>query len=261
MNRRGDFIWYELQASDPDAAKAFYDAAVGWTVEARPSGPMDYRMIDTGTGLVGGVMRITPEMAAGGAAARWVGYVGVDAVDENVAAIEAAGGRTLMPPHDLAGVGRLAMLADPDGAPFYVMRGAPEGTSTAFLPGGESFGHVVWNELAAADPARAIAFYGAAFGWRAEGGMPMGELGEYRFLQAGDVGIGAVMPRIMGAEGWLFYFLVPDIDAAADRLREAGGTVEQEPVEIPGGAYSLAARDPQGARFGLVGRRTAWPNW
>lgn len=254
-DKHGDFIWYELQTPDPDASKAFYDQAVGWTIEARPSGPTDYRMIDTGTGLVGGVLRLTPEMTAGGAVPRWVGYVGVDEVDASVAAVEAAGGRTLMPAHDLPGVGCLAMLADPEAKPFYVMRGASDETSTAFLPGEKSFGHAVWNELAAADPDRALAFYGAAFGWRAEGGMPMGELGEYRFFHQGDAAIGAVMPKVMGADGWLFYFHIPDIDDAATRVRDAGGRIEQEPVEIPGGGYSLVARDPQAVRFGLVGRR------
>ncbi|GAA3260451.1 hypothetical protein GCM10020258_22910 [Sphingomonas yabuuchiae] len=46
-----------------------------------------------------------------------------------------------------------------------------------------------------------------------------------------------------------------DIDAAAARVVERGGTIEFGPMEIPGGDYSLSARDPQGARFGLVGPR------
>lgn len=255
-NRHGDFIWYELATPDPDASKAFYDDVVGWTVEAAPSGPIDYRMIAAADGLVGGVARLTPDMEAGGARPAWIGYVGVDDVDASVAGLEAAGGRTRMPATDLPGVGRLAMVADPDSAPFHVMRGASEGTSTVFTPHPtDIYGHVVWNELASADPDRALGFYGRAFGWRQDGAMPMGELGEYRFLRHGADMIGAVMPEVMGAKGWLFYFHVPDIDAAADRVRHAGGTVEQEPVELPGGGFSMTARDPHGARFGLVGGR------
>lgn len=256
-NKHGDFVWYELMSPDPDASRRFYDDVVGWTVEAQPSGGMDYRMISAPDGLVGGVMRLTPEMREHGGRPLWVGYVGVDDVDASVSAIEAAGGRTLMPAWDMPEVGRMAMMTDADGAPFYVMRGASDESSGAFTPGPtEVMGHVVWNELAAGDPDRAIAFYGDAFGWRQEGGMPMGELGEYRFLHHGGAVIGAVMPRVMGADGWCFYFHVPDIDAAADRVRTGGGTVEQEPTEIPGGGFSMVARDPQGARFGLVGRRT-----
>lgn len=256
-NKHGDFIWYELMTSDPDASKRFYDAVVGWTIGPRPDGPTDYRMIAAPDGMVGGVLHLTPEMQAGGARPIWVGYVGVDEVDASVAGLQAADARVMRPAEDIPGVGRLAMLADPDGAPFYVMRGASDGTSTAFLAAPDSYGHIVWNELAAGDPDRAITFYTDAFGWRQDGAMPMGDLGDYRFLHHGDQMIGAVMPRVGGAAGWLFYFHVPEIDEAADRVRSAGGTIEQEPIEIPGGGFSLTARDPHGARFGLVGMRTA----
>ena len=84
----------------------------------------------------------------------------------------------------------------------------------------------------------------------------MGELGDYKFLQVGSTQMGAAMTTPpQGQPGWLFYFMVPDIDAATARVGERGGTVIQEPTEIPGGGYSMVAQDPEGARFGLVGPR------
>ena len=61
-NPHGDFIWYELMTGDARAAKRFYDPVAGWDIEAQPSGKMDYRMIDTGDGLVGGTLTLTREM-------------------------------------------------------------------------------------------------------------------------------------------------------------------------------------------------------
>ena len=87
--------------------------------------------------------------------------------------------------------------------------------------------------------------------------MPMGPLGDYQFLHNASGGLGAVMPATVpgSVPGWLYYLHVRDIDAAAAEVRSGGGTVVQEPQEIPGGDYSLIGLDPQGARFGLVGPR------
>jgi len=116
-NPQGSFIWYELMSADPLAAKAFYAPVMGWSIETEPSGATDYRMIAAPDGLVGGVLTLTPEMVAGGARAMWIGYLTVDDVDACVAAVTAAGGSVQMPAFDMPGVGRLAIIADPQGAP------------------------------------------------------------------------------------------------------------------------------------------------
>ena len=73
-NPHGDFIWYELMTPDPDGAKRFYDAVVGWDIEAAPSGGMDYRMIAIPDGgNAGGVLRLTDEMHSHGARPVWLG--------------------------------------------------------------------------------------------------------------------------------------------------------------------------------------------
>ncbi|MDP9085705.1 MAG: VOC family protein, partial [Pseudomonadota bacterium] len=122
-NPHGSFIWYELMTPDPDAAKKFYDAVVGWNIEPRPSGEMDYRMITIpGGNNAGGVLRLTEDMRAHGARPGWNGYIGVNDVDAMVSSVEHAGGKTLMPANDISGVGRIAMITDPQGAPIYIMK-------------------------------------------------------------------------------------------------------------------------------------------
>ena len=254
MNPEGTPIWYELMTADPDASKAFYDTVIGWTIEAQPSGPMDYRMIDSGNGgQVGGVMRLTEEMIAGGAKPTWLFYIGVDDVDASIAKIEAAGGSVLMPAWDIPGIGRLAMVADPQGIPFYIMRGASDASSAAFERTG--MGKCNWNELSTPDQAGANAFYATVFGWTYPDKMPMGDMGDYVFVEAGGQTIGATMqtPPQGQPSAWQFYFRAPDIEAAAAKVTTQGGTVRAGPMEVPGGDRIIVASDPHGVMFGVVG--------
>ena len=260
-NPHGNFIWYELITPDPDASKAFYDAVVGWNIDAEPAAHMDYRMIAIpGGGNAGGVMRLTDAMQAQGARPVWLGYLGVDDVDAMVTAVEHAGGKTLMPAQDMPDVGRMAMIADPQGAPLYIMKPTPppaqeDADSDVFSV--EEPHHVRWNELATDDPDAAINFYKRHFGWHQEGDMDMGPMGKYQFLQHGGIGIGAVMPKMpeMPVSMWSYYFGVDDIDRAAKAVTDGGGSILMAPMEIPGGEFSLNAMDPQQASFGLVGPR------
>lgn len=261
-NAHGDFIWYELLTSDADAAGDFYGKVVGWTSTSSGQPGMDYRFFSSGDGSdnkdgVGGYMAITPEMAAGGAQPCWLGYIGVDDVDASVASITKKGGTVQMPAMDLEGVGRMAMVSDPQGAPFYVMRGASDETSYSFASETPKDGHCAWNELSTTDTTTAVDFYATQFGWRQEGDMDMGPMGKYLFLHHGPGMIGAIMPKMpqMPVSAWTYYFRVPDIDKAVESIKANGGTILQGPIEIPGGDFSMNALDPQGAAFALVGAR------
>ncbi len=263
-NQQGDFIWYELLTTDADAAAAFYGMVIGWSSQSSGMPDMDYRFFSSGDGSdtkdgVGGFMAITQEMAEHGARPCWVGYIGVDDVDTSVTELVDKGGAVLMPAMDLEGVGRMAMVADPQGAVFYVMKGASDETSHSFAALAPKLGHCAWNELSTSDPEAAKSFYGAMFGWSKDGELDMGPMGKYEFLNVsgGRFMLGAVMPRMpeMPVSAWSFYFRVPDIDSGAAAIGANGGAILQAPMEIPGGDYSLMALDPAGAAFGLVGPR------
>lgn len=252
----GQPIWYELMTPDPNGAKSFYDAVVGWNIESRPSGAMDYRMIRrTDGGNAGGVLRLTEDMLANGARPAWLGYFAVEDIDAVVVAAKASGGAVHLPAYEIANVGRIAMLSDPTGAIIYVIQPATAGSNDVFST--DQAQHVRWHELASTNPDLAIAFYTQLFGWRQEGAMEMGEFGQYRFLYAGEHMMGAVMPLLPGKpeSSWTYYIGIDDIDRGAEALKASGGQLIQDPIEIPGGEYSLLATDPQGAAFALVGPR------
>jgi len=255
---QGSHVWYELMTTDPDAAARFYGAVVGWTVGEPIGGDQDYRMIGRSDGgFAGGVMGLTDEMCEHGAKPMWMGYVGVDDVDETVRRVEAKGGKALMPPFDIP-QGRIAMIADPQGNPLYVMKpvppeGKPDAQSDVYDAAAEQ--RVGWNELTTSDPVAARQFYGDLFGWTSDDFMPMGEFGEYRFFANQGSTIGAVcgvMPG--GTSGWRYYIRVPSIAAAAEAVKANGGTVSMGPHEVPGGDHIIIGNDPQGAVFALVGK-------
>lgn len=254
-NPHGTFIWYELLTPDAGAAQAFYERVVGWSFGTFDGAPMDYRIVSAPDGAgVGGVMALPTGPEGENLRPGWFGYVGVDDVDDSVAAVTAAGGSVLVPAMDIQGVGRMAMLADPQGVVFQVMRGSSPDDSKAYDP--DAIGHCNWNELNTFDRDAAYDFYSGAFGWTKGEAMDTGPMGIYQMLDLGRRSFGAVMTAAPGAPtGWTFYFGVRDIDATYAEITAGGGSVYYGPAEIPGGSYLVVAGDPQGAMFGVVGPR------
>jgi predicted enzyme related to lactoylglutathione lyase len=261
QNQTGGFIWYELMSPDPEASKRFYDAVVGWDIGPAVQEFNGYRMIGRSDGkAAGGVLPLTDEMQQHGARPAWLGYIHVADVDRSVASIEQSGGKTYMAPFDISQVGRVAMVADPSGSPFYIMKpippaNDPNAQSDVFSV--DQPQHVRWNELSTTDQDGAINFYKGQFGWVQDGAMPMGEMGDYKFIYANGTRIGAVMrkPPQLPVSMWTYYIGVDDIDRASEAVTSGGGQILHGPIEIPGGEFSLNAMDPQGASFGLVGPR------
>lgn len=261
-NPQGSFIWYELMTTDANAAAKFYGDVVGWRIADRadPNAPggRDYRMIGRSDGgSAGGAMQLTPEMTAGGARPAWVGYLYVPDVDAALQAIVRDGGRAVMPKLTIP-VGDIAMVTDPMGSPFYVMRplpppGKPDAVSDVFHETAPQ--HVRWNELQSPDLARAKEFYGKHFGFRFGDSMPMGPLGDYCFVDHDAGRLGAMMqsPPTHPTPGWQFFFGVPSAAAAQRAIVAGGGTVVRELHQVPGDDWVVRALDPQGAPFGVVG--------
>jgi len=245
-----NFVWYELCTNDEDAAQTFYKAVIGW--DAAPfdgEGAPDYRIFSMAGKGVGGLMHL-PE---GLNHPFWIGYVGVSDCDAAVEKAKAAGA-TIHRTMDIPSVGKLAMIDDPQGVGYALIQGYSEQKSEAFnqaLPG-----HGNWNELYTADLAAGFAYYSGQYGWTKGQTMPMGPMGDYQLFQVDGVDVGGMMKAPEGVPpSWLFYFGVPDIDAAVEKITGNGGAVRNGPMEVPGGAWIVQAADPQGAAFAVVGPR------
>lgn len=249
------FVWYELTTSDAPAAEAFYQAVVGWTLKDAGMPGMRYTLASAGSTQVAGIMTLPPEAANAGAPPCWTGYISVPDVDAHAQRVTQAGGMVYVPPTDIPGIGRFAIVGDPQGAGFALFTPLP-GEQPAPPPMGTP-GTFGWSELHAVDGVAAFAWYADLFGWTAAEAMDMGPMGVYQLFAAGAAPIGGMMRRADGGTraSWLYYIHVEQIDAAADRVRAHGGQVLNGPMEVPGSMWIVQCSDPQGAQFALLGTR------
>jgi predicted enzyme related to lactoylglutathione lyase len=116
----GAFSWSELMTGDPEAAAAFYGKLFGWRVETMDMGTGPYHVVKVGDTSVAGIMKMPAE--AGPMPPAWGCYVTVDNTDATLAQATALGGKIVAPAMDIPGVGRMAVIADPQGAVISVMQ-------------------------------------------------------------------------------------------------------------------------------------------
>lgn len=121
----GSIAWHELMTPDPEAAMAFHGPIFGWSYATLDLGDLgEYWIAERGGIGTGGVARMAPEHVAAGARAHWLLYVAVADVDRSAAHAADLGGTVLVPPSDIPGIGRFAVLRDPAGGQIAIYRQA-----------------------------------------------------------------------------------------------------------------------------------------
>lgn len=243
----GTPCWVDLASADIEASAAFYGDLLGWDVPELPeSAEMGgYRRATRDGDDVAGMMPLMQE----GQPQVWGTHVAVEDVDATLAKVTAAGGTVMFEPMDVMGLGKMAVFSDPGGA----VLGAWQAGTFAGATRVNEPGALCWNELGTRDPEGAEAFYGEVFGWTAkEHAMQRAEGEEgpetyVEFLRAGDersiagmMDITGMLPEQVPAH-WLVYFGVEDADAAAAKVREAGGEVRFGPVTIEAGRFAVVS--------------------
>jgi len=123
-NEAASFVWSELNTRDVDGAKAFYAEVFGWTPEDVGADAMPYTEFQLGGRAIAGMMPM-PEMVPSQVPAHWLVYFGVDDTDASASRAIELGATTLVAPTDIP-PGRFAVLADPDGAAFAIIKMEPE---------------------------------------------------------------------------------------------------------------------------------------
>jgi predicted enzyme related to lactoylglutathione lyase len=111
----GAFSWTELMTNDVAAARKFYGQLLSWQFDDMPMQQGGtYTVISAGGEKIGGIMHTPP--GAEGMPPTWGSYITVDDVDARAAAVKKLGGKIVVPPTDIPGVGRFCVINDPQGA-------------------------------------------------------------------------------------------------------------------------------------------------
>ncbi len=254
-SRSERFVWYELLTTDVKAAKVFYSRTVGWESRDISMPSLAYSFFHASDGPVAGLMNMPEGVRRARATPHWMGYVGVPDLDSTLGRVTQLGGAIRVLPMDIPNISRFSVVADPQNATLALVKGLkPSETPSAELG---TPGHVGWHELFAADWEKAFVFYNELFGWR-KARADAGPTGTYQQFSAGGETIGAMStkPATLPLPFWLYYFNVGDIEAVSKRVEDGGGEVLYGPIAAPGGVWVAHCKDPQGAIFGLLDRRS-----
>jgi len=248
-NDPGKFVWHDLTTNDPAACKTFYAALLGWQYVDTSIDGHAYTVARLGEKPVAGIHAPRPDRA-GKTPSHWLSYMSVADVDATVAKAKTAGGIVLGEPHEVGSVGRAAVLRDPAGAPFGLVRFS---AGDPVDPPAPVEGTFFWNEYLTHDVDPALAFYNGLIPF--EMTVSKSESGaSYVVLKHGKARAGVF--RVPDSEtnvppNWLPYVFVTDPAALATKAASLGGKILLAPKsELRKGSLAVVA-DPSGAVFAL----------
>jgi|APTNR8051073442_1049403.scaffolds.fasta_scaffold03913_7 hypothetical protein len=249
----GTFCWAEVAVGDLKTAQRFYTELFGWAPRELGIGRgWSYTVLEADSEAIAGLYEIGPTQRAKGATPAWHAYVlvkDVEAVTEQVLELD---GTVLSPPLDIADIGRMAVVRDPQGAVFCLWQEPPEhvprGTTETRL------GRICWTDLMTTDTDSAAMFYAALFGWSAVARND-GDASSVDFLLGGVPVAG--MERITPADPdltprWIATVAVADVDFAIRRAVRLGGRVVRNPADRPGMGRIAVVSGPDEAPFAVV---------
>ena len=238
------FCWNGLVTTNPEATAAFFPEVFGWKRDDVEMGDETITMFAHDGAPIAHLRK--PAMA--GEPSWWNNYLRVEDVDATASAVEAAGGKVLVPPNDIP-PGRFSTVTTPSGAFFTLFHEAEAGAANR---DGEVVGNVTWRDLHSQDIDTDLAFLTDVLGFSTSGmDMPNGK---YHLLNAGTASrAGAMAGMHAGAPSfWLAWVKVDSVDDTLARITSHNGEVVAPAWDAPGVGRMAIAKDPAGVTFGIM---------
>jgi predicted enzyme related to lactoylglutathione lyase len=118
----GTLCWADLSTPDAKRASDFYAGLFGWQITADPKDSSGYLHIKNGEHFIGGIPPASYRQP--GVPPHWMAYFQVDDVDASASKAKEMGAKLYLPPMTMEGVGRMSVIADPQGAVFSIFKSA-----------------------------------------------------------------------------------------------------------------------------------------
>lgn len=245
MQNSGRFIWADLVTGDAEKAGDFYRDLFHW--EIRKVDGRYFMASNNGRNLAG-----IAELPAGNedpSHTRWVPYVSVNDPDSFSAYAVENGGEVLLPPKDIEGRGRFALLGDPEGAVFGVLKptsGDPEDHVS-------EIGNWAWLELWGNSPGDLARFYSRA-GFQPMENESIGGKTEDIILGSEGRERAGIRKKTNADQGstWLLYIRVRDLAQTIAKAEKLGGVMVITASEIESKYPVTVMADPTGGVFAVV---------
>ncbi len=235
----GSAVWFDLLTENAAVANAFYAEVFGWEIEVYKP---DVWLARHNGEAVAGISQIRGELPDQ-TESRWLVGVLVANADSAVATAKRLGAKVHEAVKDVPGIGRYAVIADPQGAVIMLVDLEEEFTRPTGID------RWVWTELWTDDLAAAGKFYHEVVGYGQSQVDALG--GQYNVMTVNDEPTAGLVkiPTESIDPAWAGYIAVEDLDQTMARARKANGKVLVEPnPQFMGGAVALLA-DPSGAAF------------
>jgi predicted enzyme related to lactoylglutathione lyase len=243
--RAGDFCWINVMTPEPDKAREFFSAVLGWSYTEMPG--MGHGVKVGGTDI-GGLFDVVSPRTPNGMPPVIGVMVNVDSADATTATIRSLGG-TAENAFDIMDAGRMAVCHDPNGAEFDVWQPKKMAGTTA---NSREHGVPTWFETLTSDTDRATAFYAPLFGWTPDVAiMPGVSYTTFKLADRPVAGMMAITPEMAKVmkPHWGTYFCVDDVDVAARDSAKLGASIFIPPSPIPNIGRFCGIVSPQGVRF------------
>lgn len=241
----GKIVWHDLLTEDPAAARRFYAELFGWSFRDVGLGRgQTYTVIEHEGRVIGGLVDARG-ISREANVSQWVPVLSIAEMDAAMAALDAAGGKVFQAPVEIPQRGRLAVVADPQGALLTLLE--PREGDPPDRPARP--GDWLWSEIWSSDPEATLAFYQSLVSaYRVE---RVAENSEYRFLSAGGIPrVGVVRKPVERiADTWMAYVNVADPAATVAAAERLGGEILLPVRDDPRGGEVAILNDPAGAGF------------